>query len=394
MVRPMEARRPEVDVVVVGAGPAGAASALFAARAGKRVAVFDQASFPRDKPCGEGLMPGGRALLRDLGLEEPVVVGGAPALYGIQFGLTGEPPRAVPFPACDRGSLGLGVRRLRFDELLVEALTQHPQIAFYPETRVLDVRCEPGRSPYAVTTKGEFSGRVVAVADGLRSPVRHRLGRTIGPRPPHRFGIVGHLAVNGAPDPWVRITIDRGLELYEGPVEHGERLVALLCDHHRMKEFAGHLEAHYREIVSQLRPNLGRSAMVGGVTAVGPFRYRATTVAADNVFLVGDAAGFSDPITGEGLAAAFRQARAFAASLDQPSPERAYRRAHRAITRDPRRVAALLLYLRAKPARVRRGVRGLEYAPQAMTKLLGVNFGYWGFGRITPREWVALFSGR
>ena len=134
--------------------------------------------------------------------------------------------------------------------------------------------------------------------------------------------------------------------------------------------------------------------MVGHVTAVGPFRYRATTVAADGVFLVGDAAGFSDPITGEGLAAAFRQARAFAASLDRPSPARSYRIAHRQIARDPRRVAALLLYLRAKPARVRRGVRGLEYAPQAMTKLLGVNFGYWGFGRITPREWFALFSGR
>ena len=381
-------------MVVVGAGPAGAATALFAARAGKQVAILDQASFPRDKPCGEGLMPGGRTVLRELGIEGQAVENGAPALRGIQLGLSREPPTAVPFPAHPRGSLGLGVRRLQFDALLVNELARDRRITFYPQTRVLDLKSQAGRPPCVVTGEGEISGRVIVVADGLRSAMRHRLGRTIGPLPPHRFGIVGHLAVDGPPDPWVRITIDRGVELYEGPVENGERLVALLCDHDRMKEFAGHLEARYREIVSELRPNLRRCVLVGHVSAVGPFRYRATTVAADNVFLVGDAAGFSDPITGEGLAAAFRQARAFVASLDQPSPERAYRRAYQAITRDPRRVAELLLYLRANPARVRRGVRGLAHAPQAMTKLLGVNFGYWGFGRITPREWLALFSGR
>ncbi|MDQ6709614.1 MAG: NAD(P)/FAD-dependent oxidoreductase [Candidatus Dormibacteraeota bacterium] len=390
----MAAASPEVDVAVIGAGPAGSATALFAARAGRRVAIFDQESFPRDKPCGEGLMPVGRAILRELGIEGMADVDGAPAIRGIQFGLAGEPPTTVPFPAHPRGSLGLGVRRLHFDALLVDALARDPRITFYPRTRVLDIRCQPGRPAGVVTDQGEFTGRVVAVADGLRSAMRHRIGRTIGPLPPHRYGIVGHLSVEGPPDPWVRITVERGMEVYEAPVEPGVRLVALLCDHYRMKEFAGQLEGCYRRIVATLRPNLQGADLVGPVRAVGPFRYRATTVAADNVFLVGDAAGFSDPITGEGLAAAFRQAQAFATSLDEPSPEGAYRRAYREITRDPRRVAALLLYLRGKPGRVRRGVRGLEHAPQAMTKLLGVNFGYWGFGRLTPREWLALFSGR
>ncbi len=337
-------------------------------------------------------MPGGRAVLRELGIDgQP---DSSTTLQGIQFGLAGERPTAVPFPAHPIGSLGLGVRRLRFDALLVSEIAKDRSITFYPKTRVLDIQNKPGRPPCAVTSQGEVSGRWIAVADGLRSPMRHRLGRTVGPRPPHRYGIVGHIAVEGPPDPWVRITIDRGLEVYEAPVEDGVRLVALLCDQDRMKEFAGRLEARYRDVVCKLRPNLGGAPPIDTVRAVGPFRYQATTVAADNVFLVGDAAGFSDPITGEGLATAFRQARAFATSIDSPAPELAYRRAYRTITRDPRRVAALLLYLRAKPARVRRGVRGLEHAPQAMTKLLGVNFGYWGFGRITPREWLALFSGR
>ena len=385
--------RPDVDVVVVGAGPAGAAAALFAARAGKRVAVFDREGFPRDKPCGEGLMPVGRALLEELGIERLAAAAGAPSLKGIQFGLAGEPPTTVPFPAHPTGSLGLGVRRLSFDALLVGELERDHRVTFCPQTRVLEVRKEPGRSPLVITRDGEISGRAVVVADGLRSAMRHRLGRTVGPLPPHRFGIVGHLAVEGPPDPWVRITIEHGLEVYEAPVENGVRLVALLCEHHRMKEFAGRLDQGYRETLENLRPGLRGAPLVGPIRAVGPFRYRATTVAADGIFLVGDAAGFSDPITGEGLAAALRQAQALASTLDRPSPEREYRRRYARLTRDPRRVAALLLYLRGKPARVRRGVRGLDHAPQAMSKLLGVNFGYWGFTRITPREWLALLSG-
>src|SRR5438045_9184959 len=72
----------DADVAVVGAGPAGTAAALFAARRGYRVIVFDKRAFPRDKPCGEGLMPGGRPALRELGLEDAIVSGGAPPLQG------------------------------------------------------------------------------------------------------------------------------------------------------------------------------------------------------------------------------------------------------------------------------------------------------------------------
>src|ERR1700674_2448430 len=92
---------PGADVAVVGAGPAGAAAALFAARRGHRVIVFDNQDFPRDKPCGEGLMPSGRPALRELGLEDDVVSGGAPPLNGIQFGLAEQPTVAVPVPEHD-----------------------------------------------------------------------------------------------------------------------------------------------------------------------------------------------------------------------------------------------------------------------------------------------------
>jgi flavin-dependent dehydrogenase len=384
----------DADVVVAGAGPAGAAAALFAARLGHRVIVFDREDFPRDKPCGEGLMPGGRPTLRELGLEDAVVSDGAPPLEGIRFGLAGQPAVAVPFPEHAGEQAGLGIRRLTFDARLAEALGHDSQIQFRPQTEAREVRTHADGRATVVTAAGEVCARFVAVADGLRSGLRHRMGWTVGPRPPHRYGIVAHWTMDAPIDPWVRITFDRGLEVYEGPVAGNQRMVALLCYQDRMREFGGRLEARYREIAYALRPALRNAELAGSVSAVGPFWYRASTVADRGVFLIGDAAGFTDPITGEGVAAGLRQARAFAAALRSRNPERAYRQAHRRLTQDPRRVAALLLRLSRTPALVERAMRSHQRAPQTLPTLLGIGFGYWGFNRITPREWIRMFTGR
>jgi flavin-dependent dehydrogenase len=379
---------------VIGAGPSGAAAALFAAQGGQRVVVFDKQSFPRDKPCGEGLMPSGRLPLRELGLEDAVVSGGAPPLNGVQFGLPEREPVEVPFPEHDGQRAGLGIRRLAFDARLTERLGHHPRIQFSPQTEVRDVRSDADGMATVITAAGEVRARFVAVADGLRSAIRHRLGWTVGPRPPHRYGIVGHWTMDAPIDPWVRITFDAGLEVYEGPVAGNQRMVGLLCYQERMGEFGGRLESRYREIVKALRPEFRRAEMIGPVSAVGPFWYQASTVAQDRIFLVGDASGFTDPITAEGIATGLRQARAFAGALPSSSPEGDYRLAHRRLTKDPRRVASLLLRLSRTPALVERGIRAHRRAPQTLATLLGVGFGYWGFDRITPREWVRLFTGR
>ena len=282
--------------------------------------VLDKQVFPRDKPCGEGLMPSGRPALRELGLEDDVVSAGAPPLIGVQFGVPEQPPAEVPFPEYGGDQAGLGIRRLDFDARLADALAHHSQIQFCPHTEARDIRLGTDGLPTVVTSAGDVGARFVVVADGLRSTLRHRLRWTVGPRPPHRYGVVGHWRMAAPVDPWVRITFDRGLELYEGPVAGNQRMVALLCYQDRMPEFSGRLDSRYREIAQSLRPGLRNAELVGSVSAVGPFWYRASTVARHGIFLVGDAAGFSDPITGEGIAAALKQARAFAAALDRPQP--------------------------------------------------------------------------
>ena len=356
--------------------------------------IVDKHAFPRDKPCGEGLMPSGRPALRELGLEAAVLSGGAPPLQGIQFGRVEEPPTAVPFPAHAGEQAGLGIRRITFDAQLAEALGHHSDIRFIPSSEARDIREDSDGMSALITTTGELRARFVALADGLRSGLRHRLGWTVGPRPPHRYGIVGHWVMHAPLDPWVRITFDRGLEVYEGPVAGNQRMVALLAYQDRMAEFGGQLESRYRTIAQAIRPGLRQADLVGSVSAVGPFWYGATTVADRGIFLIGDAAGFTDPITAEGIATGLRQARAFADALATPDPERAYRRAHRQITKDPHRVAALFLRLSRTPALVDRAIRNHRHSPQTLSKLLGIGFGYWGFNRITPREWLRMFSGR
>jgi len=337
-------------------------------------------------------MPAGRRLLEDLDVAPAAIAAGAVALQGIAVGLAGHPAHAARFPDHPSGRTGLGLRRLRFDALLAERLSGNPRIRFFPKTLVHDVNLDPLR---LITNVGEISPRFLVVADGLRSGLRQRLGWTRGPRAPHRYAVIGHWQTEQPLDSWVRISVGSGLELYETPVGPQERLAGVLCRHPQMRRFAGRLTPTYRELVTALRPELTSAAnLVGEAVAVGPFRYTASTVARNRIFLVGDAAGFVDPISGEGMASGLLQARALVMALGAPEPEAAYRRAHRRLTNDPRKATRLLVHLAGTPARAARGLRGLEKTPAVFPKLMGVLFGYWGFGRITPREWIALLAGR
>ncbi len=375
-------------MAVVGAGPAGAAAALFAAQSGRRVVVFDRATFPRDKACGEGLMPPGPRILEELGLHDDILGTGAPGIDGVVIAAAGQAGERSAFP---RGETGLGVRRLRFDAVLSSRLDRHPLIDYHQGVSV--ERVAPDRVPRVVTSVGEVRAQAVAVADGLRSSLRRQLGWTRGPKPPHRYGIVGHWHGAFPSDPWIRLTIHAGFESYRAPVGPDEHLVALLCSQDRMSSFADGLTQQYRALVRATHPDLEQAELGPGVSAIGPFRHRAKTVAQEGIFLVGDASGFVDPITGEGLASGLEQAKAFNQALAHPHPEAEYRRLHRGITRNRWRLTGLLVFLASDPGRVTRAMRGLARRPSVMAALLGINLGYWGFGRVTPREWVALLAG-
>ena len=163
--------RAEAEVIIAGGSVGGCATALHLARRGHEVIVLERSEFPREKICGEGLMPHGVAALRALGLFDAVEAAGARRFRGIAYYVPGA-SAVGPFPG---GRYGLGIRRSALDATLAEAASRHPKIDYRTGVRV---RAVTGR-PEAMTVetdagpvRGRYSGRP-------QHPVREKLSHAV-----------------------------------------------------------------------------------------------------------------------------------------------------------------------------------------------------------------------
>jgi flavin-dependent dehydrogenase len=388
----------KAGAVVVGAGPSGAATALVLSRAGHSVTVLDRARFPRDKACGEGLMPPGVAVLRRLGLLDDVLATQAPRLCGVAYTHRGGRPTAyAPFPTPAGGEpWGLGVRRTLFDAVLVDALRRAPGVTLLEGVRATGVvRDASGQIAGVTTDAGTVEADVVIAADGLHSPLRAAVGWTgKAAASDGRYGLAGHWRLDVRAIDRITVTFAAGQEWYQAPVGPELLLVSTLGTRTRIGETAPNYEAAARATLPVLRG----AELVGPPLAAGLFRQRSRTVAAGGLFLVGDAAGYDDPTTGEGIGIGLllgerlglHLASVLSGEVEQSMAEARYRRDHAKLWRNRSRVTALALLMARHPTLSRRAVARATERPQALAMLLGVNCGYWGFGRLSPRDWLTL----
>jgi flavin-dependent dehydrogenase len=291
------------DLVVAGGGPVGLATALYAARAGLDVVVREPRPVPVDKACGEGLMPSAVEDLEALGLSLP----GVP-LTGIRY-LDGRRSVDAPFAA----GPGRGVRRTALHASLAAAVAS----AGIPvEPCAVSVVTQ---SSEAVVVDGSPFRHLVA-ADGLHSPVRRMLGLEAPRRGPRRFGLRRHVAV----EPWtsyVEVHWSPHAEAYVTPVAPDCVGIAVLASDGG--SFSSQLSA-FPSLVARVA-----DASASKVLGAGPLRQRVTRRVAGRVLLVGDASGYVDALTGEGIALGLAQARAAVAAIvsgDPASYERAWQR--------------------------------------------------------------------
>ncbi len=367
------------DVLIAGGGIAGSSLAVMLGRAGLAVELFERGRFPKEKPCGEGLMPAGVGVLQRHGLAE--AVGGAPfrgvRYYAGRLVAEGRFPTAAGLPATGRGQ-----RRYHLDHVLFTAAAATPGVTAYTGAQVTAPICEGERVVGLVVEGQQLRAPLVVVADGLHSRLRRQLGLEGTPPSRKRVGLRTHyrLALGQAQPPWVEIFLGRGYELYVTPLPCGELLVAGLAEQGAV---VGGAEASMRRWLSEqplLQARLEGAEQITALSGMAPLASQARVGVTRGAVLLGDAAGFLDPITGGGMAQALLTAELLAGYVTRnlgtsDSWVWQYERARSAMLRDYRILTRMVLGLSSHPWLARGTLRLLRAAPALFSHLIGVSGG-------------------
>ena len=381
------------DVLIVGASIAGAATAIHLSRLGHSVELIDKASFPRRKPCGEGLFSPGVAELEALGIL-PSLLPWTQVLSGLRLSFRGH---TVDAPIGDVNRPVLGVERRILDGALVEA-THESGVSTRLGVTALGLVENDRQYAGVETDQGPLAARVIVAADGAQSRLRRQAGIDLATRR-GRYGISGHFEVPEPPAPRVEVHIRAGYEVYVTPV--GGRLVsiAVLLGRERSRSLGGNLTGAYREMTEESEALPAGSVLVDAPMAAGPFPAQARRAWRSNLVLAGDAAGFFDGVTGDGMSLALVSARMCAGAVHEflttgdSASFAAYARKRRALVRNPRLLGTLVLSLAVHPRIGARVASNLARRPETFAKLMRINQGESGFSTLRPRDLLAALAG-
>jgi len=340
---------------VVGGGPAGLVAAIALRQKGLRVTVADGSDFPRDKACGEGILPEGLAALERMKIALDPTEGRA--FHGIRF--VNEHSSAE---AGFASRAGLGMRRISLHRQLIRGAKQ-VGVSILRNTPINGI--SSGR---VFAGADSFAADWIIGADGFRSQVRR--WAKLGEKKPAslRYAFRQHFACR----PWtdfVEIHWAAKAQLYVTPVSNREIGVVVLSRNPRLRlqEALQFFPAVRERLTNCKATTVERGAATGNLSL--------RAVCSGNIALVGDASGAVDAITGEGMSLAFQQAEALAEAIAQDDLS-LYAGAHSRLRRRPIWMARLLLTLQGHPKLQERVLQIFAAEPELFQRMLAVHVGH------------------
>lgn len=379
--------RPVRDVVVAGAGPAGCATAIFLRRRGWDVLLLDAARFPRDKVCGDSVSPEGWRLLEAMGAAGAVRALGPWPLRGMRL----TSPDGTTFAGDYDGGVrpGFALRRAALDHalvrqataagievregMLVEDVLRRGDVVTGLRVRPADA--SPGDSH-------DVGARVVVAAEGRRSVIARRLGLLSEHRRLRKFAVRAYWEGVSGLEERGEMHVGGGGYCGIAPLSSAQANVAFVLDQREMAAAAGDLEAFHRRALRERWPRVAErlegARLCGPPRAIGPLALVARRAWAPGAALVGDAAGFFDPFTGEGVTLAMRGAELAAEAIDaalragRTDDLSAYQRRREAATRAKFRFNHLLQNAVSRPWLADAIARRLARRPDLASSLVGI----------------------
>jgi flavin-dependent dehydrogenase len=415
--------REEFDTIIVGAGPAGSTTATLLARAGYKVLLLDREEFPRAKPCGDCLSAGATRILHDLGVLPRIEAESPARLEGWRIVAPGGNHFYRAFaslaPAIPSSETALAIPRERLDRILLDA-ARRAGAEVRTGVRVVDLTRNGAGAVTGVSVRvagrepRTLRARLVVGADGLRSIVARRLELLRRLPRLRKVSLTAHLTgigmantigmgsasdaptASGAPGRYGELHLAPGacvgLAPVHVPARPGEAALhnlTLVVDGDRFARsiaragtapFFRAMLLRFPRLRERL-PDLGAATdpLPCRLLASGPFDWPTRTVVADGAALVGDAAGYYDPFTGQGIyqgiASALILAEEATAALGahrRPPALRRYARRRADLIRGPRLVQHLIEAVVSRPALADFAITRLARAPAAAGALIAI----------------------